>query len=46
MENQYREVMTVESVDLFMALFGVRDENVDLIRRELGVEIFARGNEG
>ena len=45
MEAQYKEVMTVESVDLFMALFGVRDENVDLIRRELGVEIFARGNE-
>ena len=37
--------MIVESVDLFMALFGVRDENVDLIRRELGVEIFAHGNE-
>ncbi len=45
MEAQYKEVMTVESVDLFMSLFGVRDENVDLIRRELGVEIFARGNE-
>jgi len=45
LEAQYKEVMTVESVDLFMALFGVRDENVDLIRRELGVEIFARGNE-
>jgi len=44
-EAQYKEVMTVESVDLFMSLFGVRDENVDLIRRELGVEIFARGNE-
>ncbi len=45
METQYRENMIVESVDLFMALFGVRDENVDLIRRELGVEIFAHGNE-
>ena len=45
MENLYKEIMTVESVDLFMALFGVKDENVDLIRRELGVEIFARGNE-
>ena len=28
-----------------MALFGVRDENVETIRRELNVEIFAHGNE-
>jgi len=35
----------VENVDQLMALFGVRDENVELIRRELNVEIFAHGNE-
>ncbi|MBO4884439.1 MAG: PhoH family protein [Clostridia bacterium] len=37
--------MVVENVDQLMALFGVRDENVELIRRELNVEIFAHGNE-
>ncbi|HIS99322.1 MAG TPA: PhoH family protein [Candidatus Faecaligallichristensenella faecipullorum] len=37
--------MEVESVDRFMALFGVRDENVGLLKQELGVEVFARGTE-
>ncbi|MBR3505142.1 MAG: PhoH family protein [Clostridia bacterium] len=37
--------MVVENVDHLMALFGARDENVELIRRELNVEIFAHGNE-
>ena len=45
MENVYRETIVVENVDQLMALFGVRDENVELIRRELNVEIFAHGNE-
>ncbi len=45
MEAQYKEVMEVESVDRFMALFGVRDENVGLLKQELGVEVFARGTE-
>ncbi len=46
MENElYRDLLVVENNDLFMALFGVHDENVDLIRQELGVEIFAHGNE-
>ena len=45
LETQYRESMVVENVDQLMALFGVRDENVELIRRELDVEIFAHGNE-
>ena len=43
--NQYRDVMVVDGVDQLMALFGVRDENVETIRRELNVEIFAHGNE-
>ena len=38
-------MMIVDSSDHFMALFGARDENVELIRRELSVEIFAHGNE-
>ena len=46
MQNElYREKMTVENVDLLMALFGARDENVELVRSELGVEIFAHGDE-
>ncbi len=45
MEAQYKEVMEVESVDRFMALFGVRDENMGLLKQELGVEVFARGTE-
>ena len=45
MEAQYKEVMEVESVDRVMALFGVRDENVGLLKQELGVEVFARGTE-
>jgi phosphate starvation-inducible PhoH-like protein len=45
LEAQYKEVMEVESVDRFMALFGVRDENMGLLKQELGVEVFARGTE-
>ena len=45
MDAAFKESMVVENVDQLMALFGVRDENVELIRRELDVEIFAHGNE-
>ena len=46
MQNeQYREMMTVGNVDQLMALFGPHDENVDLVRRETGAEIFAHGGE-
>ena len=46
MQNEvYREMMTVGNVDQLMALFGPHDENVDLVRRETGAEIFARGGE-
>ena len=37
--------MSVESQEQYVALFGLRDENIDLIRRELGVEIFAHGSD-
>ena len=43
--EQYREMMTVGNVDQLMALFGPHDENVDLVRRETGAEIFAHGDE-
>lgn len=39
------EVMYVDDPQQFIALFGLNDENVDLIRRELNVVIFAHGNE-
>jgi len=45
LDAAFKESMVVENVDQLMALFGVRDENVELIRRELDVEIFAHGNE-
>ena len=46
MQNeQYREMMTVGNVDQLMALFGPHYENVDLVRRETGAEIFAHGDE-
>ncbi|MDD7411598.1 MAG: PhoH family protein [bacterium] len=38
-------MMTVGNVDQLMALFGPHDENVDLVRRETGAEIFAHGDE-
>ncbi len=37
--------MNVDSQEQHVALFGLRDENIDLIRRELGVEIFAHGGD-
>ena len=37
--------MYVDDPQQFIALFGLNDENVDLIRRELNVVIFAHGNE-
>ena len=37
--------MNVDTQEQYVALFGLRDENIDLIRRELGVEIFAHGGD-
>ena len=37
--------ITIESSELFMGLFGVREENIPLFREELGVEIFAHGDD-
>ncbi|MBQ3232891.1 MAG: PhoH family protein, partial [Clostridia bacterium] len=37
--------MYVDEPERFIALFGLNDENIDLIRRELNVQIFAHGNE-
>ncbi len=37
--------MEVDKPDHFIALFGLHDENLKLLRDELGVEIFAHGSE-
>ena len=39
------EKMYVEDPQQFIGLFGLNDENIDLIRRELDVTIFAHGSE-
>ena len=41
----YKTTLQMDSADAFVNLFGLRDENIALISRELGVDIFARGNE-
>ena len=41
----YKTTITIDSPDAFINLFGLRDENVDLIKHELGVEIFTHGHE-
>ena len=45
MESNYTETLRVDSMDQFIQLFGVKDENVELIRRELDVDIRAQGDE-
>ena len=37
--------MQLESSEQFMGLFGIREENLPLFRDELGVELFAHGDE-
>ncbi len=45
MEEQYKVTMEIESPDQYMAIFGLKDENMELLRGELGVEIYAHGSE-
>lgn len=48
MENGFTQVsekMLVEESEYFLSLFGVNDENIELIMKELDVNIFARGGE-
>ncbi|MGI6239346.1 MAG: PhoH family protein [Christensenellales bacterium] len=39
------EHMTIDSPEQFIGLFGIREENIALFRDELGVGIFAHGND-
>ena len=34
----------VDNPDHFMSLFGLNDENIDLIKKELGIEIYTHGS--
>ncbi len=45
MEERYKATMEIPSSDQYMAIFGLKDENMDLLKQELGVEIFAHGSE-
>ena len=46
METQeYKTKIEIDSPDQFIDIFGLRDENVDLIKRELGVSLFCHGDE-
>ena len=45
MEQSHTEHMSVESPEQFIGMFGIREENIPLFHEELGVEIYAHGNE-
>ena len=44
-EPLYKTQLEIDSPEHFISLFGFHDENVSMLRQELGVEIFAHGNE-
>ncbi len=39
------EILRVDVPEQFIALFGLREENIPLFKEELGIEIFAHGGE-
>ncbi|MDO4739981.1 MAG: PhoH family protein, partial [Eubacteriales bacterium] len=41
----YKTTIEIPSPDQFMAIFGLKDENMQLLKDELGVEIYAHGSE-
>ncbi len=43
-ENVTR-TLEVSDSDSFITLFGINDENIELIKKELGIKIFAHGSE-
>ena len=45
MEETYKTTLEIDSPEQFMAIFGLKDENMQLLREELGVEIYAHGSE-
>lgn len=45
MEQGRAERITMETPEQFINIFGIREENIPIFREELGVEIFAHGDE-
>ena len=43
--GEISRVIEVEDSDCFISLFGLNDENIELIKRELGISVFAHGTE-
>ena len=41
--SECQRQIEIESMEQFVSLFGNLDENVDILKQELGVNIFARG---
>ena len=39
------EILTIDSPEIFIGLFGLHEENIPLFKDELGIDIFARGSE-
>ena len=42
---QITEHLTMDSQEQFIGIFGIQEENLPLFREELGVEIYAHGND-
>ena len=45
MELGHTESMMMDTPEQFINIFGIREENIPIFNEELGVEIFAHGNE-
>ena len=45
MEQGRAERITMETPEQFISIFGIREENIPIFKEELGVEIFAHGDE-
>jgi phosphate starvation-inducible PhoH-like protein len=45
LETLHKTQIEVDRPDHFIALFGLNDENIALLREELGVEIYAHGSQ-
>ena len=43
--SECQRQIEIDSMEQFVSLFGNLDENVDILKQELGVNIFARGTE-
>ena len=43
--NTITEHITMDTPEQFIGIFGIREENMPLFREELGVEIYAHGDD-